>query len=70
MQKMRFSPRHTKLIQLKNDIDVLKLGQSNKEYINMIQDLRNKVVEELKIEQSKLGIIPNNELPRGEESLS
>lgn len=68
MQKMRFSPRHNKLIQLKNDIDVLKLGQSNKEYIKMIQDLRKKVIEELRIEQGKLGIIPANKLTKDEEA--
>lgn len=72
MSNINFSNRHKKLIELKDNIELLRLGQKNKEYIEIIENLRTKVIEELKKEQAAAGIkISNNinHLPKGKFKL-
>ena len=51
MKNSNFTPRRKKLIELKDNIDVLLLGQSNKEYIQLINRYRNETVRQIRIEE-------------------
>lgn len=49
--------RHQKLLKLNENLDLLLLGQKNKEYIAELRRMKRNTVEELKKEQRKIGLI-------------
>lgn len=49
--------RHEKLLKQYDRVNLLLLGQSNREYINELKRMRQATVEELKKEQRALGLI-------------
>lgn len=49
--------RHEKLLKLHENIGVLMLGETNKEYRKELETLKANTVKELKKEQRKLGMI-------------
>lgn len=66
---MKFSPRHNKLIELKDNIDILKMGERNREYLNLLEKIRTQAVAEIKKEQVKAGILPKNILTQNSENI-
>lgn len=54
---MQFTKRHVKLIELKDNIDLLMLGERNQEARKHLAQMRQKTVEELRKEQIKIGLI-------------
>lgn len=57
MAKTQFTKRHVKLIELKDNIDLLMLGERNQEARKHLAQIRQKAVIELRKEQAKIGLI-------------
>lgn len=51
------TPRHDKLLKLYEDVNLLLLGQSNREYIKELTKIKNATLVELRKEQKSLGMI-------------